>query len=138
MTPLPQAEAWLPLLARHAELFADLEPGARIGVTVRRRGEDAEPPAMVVWEAGHTGMTVQPAIFPGFARAGVDVLLVGDDEALAEISRSLAGDALPVMRRHIRQGGLVSYLLRRQCDLLEAGYETLLTAFGVAFMGACR
>jgi hypothetical protein len=136
MTALPEASRWQPMLDRHSTLFGNLEDGCRIGV-VRRVGA-APGPDMVVWEARAGRLVAASQPFAGYANAGVDVLLSGDDEAMAELSAALDGDPLPVMKRHVRRGGIVCYVLKRQCELLDAGYEDVLQSLGVAFAGACR
>ncbi len=137
MTPLPEPCRWQGLLDRHSRLFGDLDDGCRIGVA--RRGDVNTPDAtMVVWEAQGGRLVALGKPFPGYRDAGVDVLLVGDEEAICQISGELEGDALPVLKRLVRRGNLVCYVLRRQCELIEAGYEDVMLSLGVAFAGACR
>jgi hypothetical protein len=136
MTALPQPARWQPLLDRHSTLFGNLEDGCRIGI-VERTG--AAPGAeMVVWEARGGRLIASAGSFAGFGSAGVDVLLSGDGEAMAELASTLDGDALPVLKRLVRRGNIVCYVLKRQCELLDAGYEDVLQSLGVAFAGACR
>lgn len=136
MTALPEPARWQPMLDRHATLFGELQDGCRIGI-VRREG--AAPAAdMVVWQARAGRLVAGECAFRGFENAGVDVLLSGDDEAMAELEMALDGDALPVLKRLVRRGNIVCYVLKRQCQLLDAGYEDVLQSMGVAFAGACR
>jgi hypothetical protein len=133
---LPEPARWQPMLDRHSTLFGKLTDGCRIGVVAR---EGAAPgPDMIVWEALAGRLVAASLPFEGFERAGVDVLLSGNEEAMAELGAALDGDPLPVLKRHVRQGGIVCYVLKRQCELLDAGYEDVLQSLGVAFAGACR
>lgn len=137
MTALPDPSRWQGLLDRHSTLFGELDDGCRIGIA--RRADVNQPGAMmVVWEAVGGRLVAGESPFPGYHGAGVDVLLVGDDEGMAEISGELEGDALPVLKRLVRRGNVVCYVLKRQCELLDAGYEDVLQSMGVAFAGACR
>jgi len=137
MTALPALSRWQSLLDRHSTLFGDLEDGCRIGIA--RRVDVNQPGAeMVVWEAVEGRLIAVLRPFPGYHNTGVDVLLVGDDDAMAEMSSELEADALPVLKRLVRHGNFVCYVLRRQCELIEAGYEDVLQSMGVAFAGACR
>jgi hypothetical protein len=65
-------------------------------------------------------------------------MLVGDDKAVDEIAEALEQDGLPALKEQVRQGGFVCFLMRAQCDLVEAGYEDVLQSMGIVFMGACR
>lgn len=136
MTALPEPARWQPMLDRHATLFGELEDGCRIGV-VRREG--AVPATeMVVWEARAGRLIAGASPFRGFENGGADVLLACDGEAMGELAAVLDGDALPVLKRLVRRGNIVCYVLKRQCELLDAGYEDVLQSMGVAFAGACR
>ncbi len=137
MTALPDPSRWQSLLDLHSTLFGDLADGCRIGIA--RRADVNRPGAeMVVWEAVGGRLIAAWRPFPGYRDTGVDVLLVGDDEAMVEMSSELEGDALPVLKRLVRRGNIVCYVLKRQCELIEAGYEDVLQSMGVAFAGACR
>lgn len=137
MTALPSPSRWQGLLDRHSTLFGELDDGCRIGIA--RRADVNQPgAAMVVWEATGGRLVAGERPFPGYRDAGVDVLLVGDDEAMTEIAGELEGDALPALKRLVRRGNLVCYVLKRQCELLDSGYEDVLQSMGVAFAGACR
>lgn len=133
MSALPDRAAWQAAAARHDELFAALDPGARIGLIARE-----SPATMLLWETGDTGIEVRDAPFPGFSASGADVLLAADAEALAAICGAAEGQLFAVLRAGIRSGAVVCYILRRRCDLEARGFEELLDGLGFAFMGACR
>ena len=127
--------AWRAAAARHEELFAALDPGARITGLVAReaRGHDA-----VVGGGRRPGSMRALAPFPGFSASGADILMAADAEALAQICGAADGQLFAVLRSGIRSGAVVCYILRRRCDLEARGFEELLDGLGFAFMGACR
>lgn len=133
MSALPAVAAWEAAAACHDELFAVLDPGARIGLVARET-----PATMLLWEVGNAGIEVRDAPFPGFSASGADVLLAADAEALAKICAAADKQLFEVLRAGIRSGAVVCYILRRRCDLEERGFDELLDALGFAFMGACR
>ena len=133
MSALPAAAAWRAAAACHDDLFAALDPGARIGFVARET-----PATMLLWEVGNAGIEVYEAPFPGFSASGADVLLAADAEALAKICAAADKQLFEVLRAGIRSGAVVCYILRRRCDLEERGFDELLDALGFAFMGACR
>ena len=133
MSALPDAAAWRSAAARHDELFAALDPGARIGLVAREA-----PATMLLWESGDAGIEVRDAPFPGFSASGADILLAADAEALAQIRGAAEEQLFAVLRAGIRSGAVVCYILRRRCDLEARGFEELLDGLGFAFMGACR
>ena len=133
MNTLPHPAAWQAAAARHDELFAALDPGARIGLVAREA-----PATMLLWESGDAGIEVRDAPFPGFSASGADILLAADAEALAQIRGAAEEQLFAVLRAGIRSGAVVCYILRRRCDLEARGFEELLDGLGFAFMGACR
>ncbi len=133
MSALPAAAAWRAAAACHGELFATLDPGARIGLVAREA-----PAAMLLWEIGDAGIEVRNAHFPGFSASGADILLAADAQALATIRAATGKQLFEVLRAGIRSGAIVCYVLRPRCDLEARGFEELLDALGFAFMGACR
>lgn len=133
MSALPDAAAWRAAAAYHAELFAALDSGARIGLVAREA-----PAAMLLWEVGSAGVAVRDVQFAGFSASGADILLAADAEALAKIAAAADAQLFEVLRAGIRSGAVVCYILRRRCDLEARGFEELLEALGFAFMGACR
>lgn len=137
MNGLPEPAAWQVMLDRYGAFFGNLRSGSRIGVARRSdlgRGEAS----MVVWEARRGRLHAERMPFSGYADPSLDIMLVGDDGAVAEVERHLADTGLPALKEQVRQGGFVCFLLRAQCDLVEAGYEDVLQSMGVIFMGACR
>jgi hypothetical protein len=130
---LPSQDAWRAAAACHEELFAPLDPGARIALLAREA-----PTNMLVWEAGDAGVDACVEAFAGYAASQADVVLAADDASLERI-RAATGTALFVeLRAGIRSGHIVCYMLKRRCVLEERGFDEILDALGFAFMGACR
>ncbi|GAB4174527.1 MAG: hypothetical protein Fur0039_16490 [Rhodocyclaceae bacterium] len=143
---------WQEMLDRHRALFVDVTDGSRVGMLPP--GSAALPPGrhiaglreaaagaaapMLTWEARGGEMRAALSAFAGFESAGVDLLFVAGDEALRGLRASLAGDALAVMKRFIRRGDLLFYVLRARHELQEAGYEDFLDSLGLSFLGSCR
>lgn len=130
---LPTADAWLSAAGRHDDLFAPLNPGARIGLLAR-----LAPTHVLFWEAGDLAIGAWVAPFAGYSATDADIVLAADDESLAEVRVAREGALFEVLRAGIRSGHIVCYMLKRRCALEERGFDELLEALGFAFMGACR
>lgn len=134
---LPAVGAWAAAARRHEELFAPLDPGARVALLSR-----ASPQRVLVWEAGDGRIEARLEPFGGYSSSAADIVLSADEESLAELclaTGGAAGDRLfEVLRAGIRSGHIVCYMLKRRCVLEERGFDELLDALGFAFMGACR
>lgn len=137
MSGLPDPATWQSMLDRHGELFGNLRSGSRIGVA-RRSDLTRDDPGIVVWEVRRGRLYAEREPFRGYGDRSLDIMLVGDDLAVSEVAGHIDGEGLPALKEQIRQGGFVCFLLRTQCDLVEAGYEDVLGSMGVVFMGACR
>ena len=143
---------WQAMLDRHAELFTEMTPGSAVGI-VPRAGSGIQPGKHVagldsanageilIWRIrdGHeAGMGASSQRFAGFRDAGVDLLFVADDDALEAVRASLQGDTLSIMKRQIRKGSIMFYVMKTKYQLQDAGYEEFLDTLGLAFLGACR
>jgi len=42
------------------------------------------------------------------------------------------------MKKMIRQGNMLFFVMKAKHELQEAGYEDFLDSLGLAFLGACR
>ena len=140
------------MLDRHAELFSEMVPGASIGFVARSgsgimpgkhaaglksaRGEGE----MLAWEipAEASGMHASFRSYTGFEDTQVDLLFVAEDAGLQALRAALAGDALSIMKRQIRKGAIMFYVMKNKYQLQDAGYEEFLDTLGLAFLGACR
>lgn len=137
MIALPEPAAWQGMLDRCGPSFSSLRSGSRIGIA--RRSELArDDAAIVVWEARRGRLYAAREPFRGYGDRSLDVMLVGDDEAVHDVAENLGSDGLLALKEQVRRGGFVCFVMRAQCDLVEAGYEDVLQSMGVVFMGACR
>lgn len=143
--------AWQAMLDRHQPLFEEMLPGSRIGILPRSATSllsgrrlaglaaiELPEGRMLAWEAKEEGMRAGVRSCLRFEEAQVDLLLVPDDAALEAILASLGGDALGVMKKMIRQGNMLFFVMKAKHELQEAGYEDFLDSLGLAFLGACR
>jgi len=149
-TDLP---AWQAMLDRHQELFSDMLPGSRIGILPRSgtalmpgkhlaglaNSEFSLPDGkMLAWEVDQNGMRADYHPCRRFEEARADLLLVPDDAALEEIRRCLDGDPLSAIKKMIRCGNILFFVMKTKYELQDAGYEDFLDTLGLAFLGACR
>lgn len=143
--------AWQAMLDRHRELFAEMLPGSRIGILPRSATNllpgrrlaglaaiELPEGRMLAWETREEGVQAGYRSCLRFEEAQVDLLLVPDDAALEAILAALGGDALAVMKKMIRRGNMLFFVMRAKHELQEAGYEDFLDSLGLAFLGACR
>jgi len=142
--------AWQAMLDRHAELFSEMNPGSRIGFVAR--ADSGMLPGkhvagamaalgsgqMLAWERRGEGMRASIEDFGGIKDSRVDLLFVAEEEALNATRDSLSGETLSVVKRAIRKGGIMFYVMKNKYQLQEAGYEEFLDSLGLAFLGACR
>lgn len=111
--------------------------GARVGILPREAAESMAGD-MLVWEAGPEGMRATLTSFEGYDKAAVDILFVPEDDALAALHESADRDALGTMRRLVRDGHVIFFVMKTGGELRALGYEELLESLGLAFLGACR
>ena len=141
---------WQAMLDRHAELFSEMNPGSRVGF-ISRSASGMSPGKhvaglvaasgggeMLCWERQGAGMQSRLEPYLGFDTARVDLLFVAEDEALAAVRAALQDDTLSIIKRLIRKGGIMFYVMKNKYQLQEAGYEEFLDSLGLAFLGACR
>jgi hypothetical protein len=141
---------WQAMLNRQAELFTGMLPGASVGF-VTRAGSGLQPGRhvaglnqadgsgqMLTWEMRADGMHAGTRAYTGFEGVGVDLLFVCEDTALDRVRAALDGDALSAIKRLIREGAIMFYVMRTKYELQDAGYEDFLDTLGLAFLGACR
>jgi len=140
------------MLDRHAELFSEMVPGSSVGF-VARSGSGIMPGRhaaglktaqgegkMLAWEvlAEDSGMRASFRGYTGFEDTQVDLLFVAEDAGLQAMRAALDGDALSIMKRQIRKGSIMFYVMKNKYQLQDAGYEEFLDTLGLAFLGACR
>lgn len=149
---------WQGMLDRHAELFSEMLPGSSVGF-VARNGSGIHAGKhlagltgaqgtgeMLAWEVvgSKLGNQASQSIraflrnYSGFQDTQVDLLFVAEDAALTAMRGALRGDALSIMKRQLRQGAIMFYVMKTKVQLQDAGYEEFLDSLGLAFLGACR
>ena len=142
---------WQAMLERQAELFSEMSPESSVGF-VPRAGSGILPGKhaaglksatgegeMLVWKVKDGGgMRASMRRYSGFQDAKVDLLFVADEDALAAMREALAGDTMSRIKRLIRSGGIMFYVMKTKYELQDAGYEEFLDTLGLAFLGACR
>jgi hypothetical protein len=141
---------WQAMLDRHAPLFSEMLPGAAVGF-VARAGSGIQPGRhlagltgaagageMLTWRMDGTRMRADRLPYRGLAQPGVDLLFVADDGALAALRDALHGETLSIVKRQIRAGSIMFFVMKTKSQLQDAGYEDFLDSLGLAFLGACR
>jgi hypothetical protein len=145
-----EVDDWQAMLDRHAPLFSELLPGSAVGF-VPRAGSGIHPGKhvagvmaaggegqMLTWAKDAGGMRASVRSYSGFQDARVDLLLVADEAGLAAMRHSLDGETLSIIKRQIRKGAIMFFVMKTKFELQDAGYEELLDSLGLAFLGACR
>lgn len=141
---------WQAMLDRHAPLFSELVTGSAVGF-VPRAGSGIQPGKHVagVLNAGGSGEMLTWAMdgavmragirsYSGFQDAGVDLLFVADEGGLQAMRDAVGGETLSIVKRQIRSGAVMFFVMKTKYQLQDAGYEDFLDSLGLAFLGACR
>ena len=130
-------EGWQAMLDRRQEIFADMLPGASLGILPKK---ELESPigTMLTWVRQADKMEVAYQSFTGFQNTSVDLLIVADDEALESLHSQEQDNTFNEMREQIRNGNILFYVMKTKDELLDLGYEELIEILGIPFLGACR
>ncbi|MDR2239121.1 MAG: hypothetical protein LBE33_01600 [Zoogloeaceae bacterium] len=141
---------WQAMLDRHAELFTDMTPGSSVAI-VPKEGSGIQPGKhvaglmgaegageMLRWEIVPGGVRAARVPYRGFQEAKVDLLFVADAEAMEKLRGNIGDETLSLMKRQIRSGNIMFFVMRTKYELQDAGYEEFLDTLGLAFLGACR
>lgn len=127
---------WQMLLDRNAEVFQDMQAGARIGVLSK---DEFEPPAtMVVWEATEQGMRAGYEPFPGFENVKIDLLFIADEATILGMQDPVADAPFRQIKTKLRRRDILLYVIKPHRALLESGYENFLESLGLPVLGTCR
>ena len=143
---------WQAVFDDSEALFAALADGARMGLVAqpgfapggrRRAGLDAAAAKyagmpMLAFEAAGGRIEVTRERFESFEQAGLDLLFVADEKAQAELAATSPLATLRAMKRLIRRGEVMFFVLRPRHELQDAGYEDFLESLGIPFLGSCR
>ena len=127
---------WQTLLDRNAELFQDMQAGARIGVLSKN---EFEPPAtMVVWEATEHGMRAGYEAFPGFEEVRIDLLFIADETTILGMHDPNSGAPFKDIKTKLRRRDVLLYVVTPHRALIDSGYENFLETLGLPVLGTCR
>ncbi len=145
------------MLDAHQELYSGMLPGSRIGFLPRsaagfmtgrhlaglsNRDFNLPDGMMLVWEVSGDGTGMRANLRPcrNLHDTQADLLLVLDETALGEIRRSFDLDNNPfcTIKKLIRCGNILLFVMKTKYELQDAGYEDFLDMLGLAFLGACR
>ena len=145
-----EVDDWQTMLDRHAPLFSELVPGSAVGF-VPRAGSGIHPGKhvagvmnaggegeMLIWAMEGDRMRASLRHYSGFQDARVDLLFVADEAGLAAMREALQGETLSIIKRQIRKGAIMFFVMKTKFQLQDAGYEDFLDSLGLAFLGACR
>ena len=145
-----ELDKWQAMLGRHEELFTEMVPGSSVAI-VPKEGSGIQPGKhvaglmaaegageMLRWEVTTGGMRAERVPYRGFQDARVDLLFVADEEALDKLRNNIGDDTLSLMKRQIRAGNIMFFVMRTKYELQDAGYEEFLDTLGLAVLGACR
>jgi hypothetical protein len=131
-------ERWRAMGEASREVFAALEPGARVGLISQSEMNAAPGAQMVVWQADSEGPKTALAPFDGFSGAGADMIFMIPDEALDEIAAAAPEKGLSALEGPVRSGDAMLFYIAPKPELLDAGYEEFMERLGFGFLGACR
>jgi hypothetical protein len=134
-------EGWQPVLDRHADLFADVAPGASIALVCgspprANIAQEVMPAAMQLWLRGPEGMKVGAGEYRGLRTFASDILLLPENGAL---EKALAhANPLGELKRQLRAGRVLCMVMRERKELRRRGWADLFDALGLPFLGTCR
>ena len=112
MSALPAVAAWRAAAACHDELFAALDPGARIGLVAREA-----PVAMLLWEVGSAGIEVRECRSRDFRPAAPTYCSPPTPKRWQRFVPPRASSCLRYCAPASAAVPSICYILRRRCDL---------------------
>lgn len=134
-------DGWQQVLDRHADLFADVAPGAGIGLVPgsparANIAQELAPAQMQLWLRGAEGMKVGAGEYRGLKTFACDILLLPEDGALetALAHRNPLGE----LKRQLRAGRVLCMVMHERDRLRARGWADLFEALGLPFLGTCR
>ncbi|TAK45487.1 MAG: hypothetical protein EPO29_01565 [Betaproteobacteria bacterium] len=132
---------WQQVLERHADLFAEVQPGASIALAPGsppranvKQVREAVP--MQLWLRGPERMAVVAGEYRGLKSLAADALLLPEEGAL---DAALAhAEPLSELKRQLRDGRMLVMVMRSRKELRELGWSDFFEALGLPFQGSCR
>lgn len=128
---------WQEYLNRQRDVFSKIKDGGKMGI-LPKNDLDARGSRLLMWTVRDGQVAVHNQPFRGFRECGADLLFVADPPALERIYRELKNDVLAELRKQIRSGGVVFFVLKTRDELLEMGYEDLIESIGIPWIGTCH
>lgn len=134
-------DGWQPVLDRHADLFAEVAPGASIGFVCgsparANIAQEVAPAQMQLWLRQPEGMKVDAGEYRGLKTFASDILILPEQGALetALAHRNPLGE----LKRQLRTGRVLCMVMRARDELRARGWADLFEALGLPFLGTCR
>ncbi len=132
---------WQQVLDRHAELFAEVAPGASLALAPRTPPranvkQVLDPQPMLLWLREAEGMKVREGEYRGLKTLGADVLFLPEEGALE--SALAHPQPMSELKRELRDGRMLVMVLRSRKELGERGWADFFEALGLPFQGTCR
>ncbi|MFZ5634037.1 MAG: hypothetical protein ACOY40_14440 [Bacillota bacterium] len=134
---LLDVNAWREFPERNRHVFANIKDGARMGI-LPRTGPGGEGSTLLVWTVREGKVITGSRPFKGFRESGADLLFVAEPASLERIYKELKNDPLAELKKQIRTGGVVFFVLKTREELLDMGYEELIEAIGIPWLGTCH
>lgn len=128
---------WQEFVDRKKHVFSKIRDGGKIGI-LPKDGPEAGGGFLLVWTVREGKITVHNQHFRGFRESGADLLFVAEAPALKKIYEELKNDPLAELKRQIRSGCVVFFVLRTGDELLDMGFGELIDQIGIPWIGACH
>lgn len=132
---------WQQVLDRHADLFAEVAPGASLALAPRTPPranvkQVLDPRPMLLWLREAEGMKVREGEYRGLKSLGSDVLFLPEEGALeAALEHE---QPMSELKRSLRDGRMLVMVMRSRSDLRERGWSDFFAVLGLPFQGTCR
>ena len=149
LSPIQDVSAWQRVLDRHQELFAEMSAGPAVAAVPRyHAGPDgakrtaimpvSDPVPMLAWEMHDGRMVARDRVFRGLDGLDADLLFVAEDGALEAVLACAGENPFAELKRQIRAGRILVFVMRTRPELQALGYEDFLECLRLPFLGACR
>ncbi|MFZ5648182.1 MAG: hypothetical protein ACOY30_11260 [Bacillota bacterium] len=130
--------SWQEFLNRQKHAISKISDGGKIGILLKSgTGGGGENP-LLVWTVREGKVSVHHEPFRGFRECGAHLLFVADPPALERVYRELEKDAMAELKKQIRHGGVVFFVLKNRDELLDLGFEDFIESVGIPWVGTCH
>jgi len=134
---LNDIETWRICLNINKEIFSEIKINGKIGI-LPRNSDGSEGSTIQVWEILEDSIRVSLQPFLGFRDASADLIFLLESSALEEIYRHLKNELLIGLRKQIRHGKALLFLMKGRDYLIDMGYEELIEYLGIPCLGTCH